>query len=153
LPYLEPLLGTNEPFPFAFIDDEAFSAKKLFNAALCKTRSHQQAPTAQRQANDNCNDYVFKASTNTYFKNAETFPGCLRVLIHGLMPWQPGNLFFNAMMMYTKIHKIIMKELMNIWTTFYLVLQYHKEFLIIGYLELEEQLRMPSTFLFQNGLF
>ena len=26
----------------------------------------------------------------------------------------------------------------NIWTTLYLVLQYHKEFLIIGYLELVE---------------
>jgi len=29
---------------------------------------------------------VFKVFTGTYFKSAERFPGCLRVLIHGLMP-------------------------------------------------------------------
>jgi len=29
---------------------------------------------------------VFKASTGIYFKSAEMFPGCLRVLIRCLMP-------------------------------------------------------------------
>jgi len=57
LPYPEPLLGTNEPFPFAFVGDEAFPLKTYLMRPYAKPKKrYQQARTAQRQANDNCND-------------------------------------------------------------------------------------------------
>jgi len=111
LPYPEPLLGTNEPFPFAFVGDEAFPLKTYLMRPYAKPKKrYQQARIAQRQANDNCNDEDVHENTQDNERIDE-------YLDHTL----PGLTI--------------------------------PQFSIIGCLELEEQLRMPSAFLFQNGLF
>jgi len=59
LPYPESLLGTNSPFPFAFVGDEAFSLKTYLMRPYTKPKRHQQqAPAAQAifVANDTCNN-------------------------------------------------------------------------------------------------
>ncbi|XP_012228802.2 putative nuclease HARBI1 [Linepithema humile] len=63
LPHPEPLLGTNTPFPFAFVGDEAFPLKTYLMRSYAKPkrlRHQQQAPAAQAQtifeANSNYND-------------------------------------------------------------------------------------------------
>nr|XP_012228802.1 PREDICTED: uncharacterized protein LOC105675896 [Linepithema humile] len=52
LPHPEPLLGTNTPFPFAFVGDEAFPLKTYLMRSYAKPkrlRHQQQAPAAQAQ--------------------------------------------------------------------------------------------------------
>lgn len=52
LPHPEPLLGTNTPFPFAFVGDEAFPLKTYLMRPYAKPkrlRHQQQAPAAQAQ--------------------------------------------------------------------------------------------------------
>jgi len=42
LPYPEPLLETNTPFPFAFVGDEAFPLKTYLMRPYAKPKRHQQ---------------------------------------------------------------------------------------------------------------
>lgn len=65
LPHPEPLLGTNIPYPFAFVSDEAFPLKTYLMRPYAKSkrlRRQQQIPAAQVRA-------MFEANNNENVEN------------------------------------------------------------------------------------